>query len=238
MTPNLNARLNNAVEHFWNTRGGQAKKQGSRTGQRDQGSRAAVTGGAQLDGFVELLRSVLVENGLPEPSIYDKRRIDLPGYFRPEKKWDLLVVLQGKLIAGIEFKSHCGPSFGNNFNNRTEEALGNSTDLLAAYRQGAFKPSNRPWLGYLMLLEETEKSTKPLTVRESHFKVLPEFRGTSYAKRYEILLTKLVRERLYDSTCLILTKRDKTFREPSDELCIRNFLESLLARAIAATRMQ
>ncbi len=38
------------------------------------------------------------------------------------KKWDLLVV-EGCLIAAIEFKSQVG-SFGNNYNNRTEEALG------------------------------------------------------------------------------------------------------------------
>jgi hypothetical protein len=45
----------------------------------------------------------------------------------------------------MEFKSQIGPSFGNNFNNRTEEALGSATDIWAAYREGAFKPSSRPF---------------------------------------------------------------------------------------------
>ena len=101
--------------------------------------------------------------------------IELPGWYRPEKKWDLLVVADGKLLAGIEFKSQVG-SFGNNYNNRTEEAIGSATDIWAAYREGAFKPSARPWLGYLMLLEEAPGSVTPVRAREPHFKVFPEFK--------------------------------------------------------------
>jgi hypothetical protein len=136
----------------------------------------------------------------------------------------------------MEFKSHVG-SFGNNFNNRAEEALGNATDIWAAFREGAFAPSLRPWLGYVMVLEQSERSLKPVSVIEPHFKVFPDFRGASYAKRYEILLTKLVRERLYDSAALVLTNSltglDGTFVEPSAELCIENLLISLKARAVA-----
>jgi hypothetical protein len=43
--------------------------------------------------------------------------MELPGYFRPTKEWDLLVILDGNLLASIEFKSQIGPSFGNNYNN-------------------------------------------------------------------------------------------------------------------------
>ncbi len=110
----------------------------------------------------------------------------------------------GQFLAGIEFKSQVG-SFGNNYNNRTEEAIGSACDLWAAYREGAFKPSARPWLGYLMLLEHAPESTRPVRAQEPHFKVFPEFKKASYAKRYEILLTKLVRERLYDSACFLLS---------------------------------
>ena len=82
------------------------------------------------------------------------------------KKWDLLVVADGQFLAGIEFKSQVG-SFGNNYNNRTEEAIGSATDLWAAYREGAFKPSARPWLGYLMLLEETPESMRSVRAQTS-----------------------------------------------------------------------
>jgi hypothetical protein len=236
----MNERLRKAVRHFWKTRQRQSRKQGAVTGQRDQGERSAVTGGAQMDGFVRLIKDLMKENGIPEAAVYCNRHIELPGFFRPEKKWDLLVVMDDRLLASIEFKSQVGPSFGNNYNNRTEEALGSATDLWAAYRDGAFKPSARPWLGYMMLLEETEKSLSPVKVREPHFEVFEEFRDASYAKRYEILLTKLLRERLYDGACFLLTDRAKGakghYREPSAELSFQNFAQSLVARTIAYTR--
>lgn len=229
-------RLSEAIRHFWKTRQIQADRQGSRSGTRDSGSRTAVTGGKQLDGFVDLLRGFLVEAGVDHASIYTSKKVELPGWYRAEKKWDLLIVRENKLIAAMEFKSQVG-SFGNNFNNRTEEALGNATDLWAAFREGAFAPSLRPWLGYVMVLEETRKSLAPISVQEPHFKVFGEFRNASYAKRYEILLTKLVRERLYDSATLILTDRqtasDGTYIEPSPELSFENLLTSLKARAVA-----
>jgi hypothetical protein len=238
----LDRRLSAAVRHFWNTRETQAQKQGSSSGSKDAGARSAVTGGAQMNGFVNLVREVLCEGGLPKAHVYCEKCIELPGWYRPEKKWDLLVVADGKLLAGIEFKSQIGPSFGNNYNNRTEEALGSATDIWAAYREGAFKPSARPWLGYLMLLEETRRSMNPVRAREPHFKVFPEFMEASYAKRYEILLTKLVRERLYDSACFLMSNATDgpkgRYREPSTELSFQNFIASLLGRAMAAAKAQ
>ncbi|MGD0137360.1 MAG: PaeR7I family type II restriction endonuclease [Tepidisphaeraceae bacterium] len=236
----IDARLREAIRYFWQTRDAQARKQGVGTGQRDAGARTAVTGGKQMNGFVELVRDLLIDSGIPKPSVFCEKGVELPGFFRPEKCWDLLVVVERSLIASIEFKSQVGPSFGNNYNNRTEEALGNATDIWAAFREGAFKPSARPWLGYLMLLEETAKSTAPVRPREPHFKVFPEFKNASYAKRYEILLTKLLRERLYDGTCFLLSDRGSGpnggYREPHPELSFRNFAEGLVACAVAHVR--
>jgi hypothetical protein len=152
------------------------------------------------------------------------------------------VVVDGLLLASIELKAHVGPSFGNNFNNRVEEALGNSTDLLTAFREGKFKPSQKPWLGWLMLLEETPKSTSPVRVDEPHFEVFPEFKATSYSKRYELFCERLMRERLYDGTCLILS--DKTgglkgeFTEPNSEFSFTTFATSLSAHAIAYAKIR
>ncbi len=237
----LEPRLRRAVKQFWHTRETQSQKQGMVSGSRDGGARAAVTGGAQMNGFINLVRELLCENGLPKAHVYCERYIELPGWYRPEKKWDLLIVADGKLLAAIEFKSQVG-SFGNNYNNRTEEAIGSAADLWAAYREGAFKPSARPWLGYLMLLENAPGSTAPVRAREPHFKVFTEFKAASYAKRYEILLTKLVRERLYDAACFLMsdarTGRNGEYREPSPELNFRNFVESLIAKAIAAARSE
>ncbi len=235
----LQARISGAVRFFWETRQTQSRQQGAGGGARDTGARSAVTGGAQMDGFVHCVRDLLCGHGVGEADIFFKRRVEIPGWFRPEKCWDLLIVSGGVLIAAVEFKSQVGPSFGNNYNNRTEEALGSATDVLAAYREGAFRPAARPWLGYLMLLEEAPDSLAPVRAREPHFKVFPEFRDASYARRYEILLTKLLRDRLYDGVCLILSDREGgpfgKYREPDRELAFAGFLESLLARAIAAS---
>ncbi len=238
----LAKEVERAVRHFWRTRERQAKAQGGKTGERDRDARSAVTGGAHLDGFADLIRKLVVDAGVSGTAVYRRIRVELPGYYRAEKKWDLVVVVDGRLLATVEFKAQVGPSFGNNYNNRTEEALGNATDYWAAYREGAFRGSPRPWLGYMMLLEETSGSTRPVSVAEPHFPVFDEFRDASYAKRYETLLTKMVRERLYDAASLILSPSDAgrngAFSEPCPELRFANFAESLVARAIAYSRTQ
>lgn len=238
----LDERLRAAISHFWNTRDKQADNQGIVTGLKDAGLRSAVTGGKHLDGFVGLCRMILLETGLPDANVFWSNKVELPGYFRAEKSWDLLAVVDGHLLAVMEFKAQVGPSFGNNFNNRSEEVLGNATDLWAAYREGAFKPSQRPWLGYVFILEDCPKSQAPVKVSQPHYKVFPEFIGASYAKRYELLLLRLVRERLYDSASLILTKKEEAstggYTCPCEEISFLNFATSLSAHAMAFVRMR
>lgn len=94
----------------------------------------------------------------------------------------------------------------------------------------------------MMLLEEAPGSTHPIAVAEPHFPVFDEFRDNSFAKRYEILLTKMVREGLYDAACRILSpadaKRSGAFSDPCLELSFANFAENLVARVIAYCRTQ
>ncbi|MGA2170471.1 MAG: PaeR7I family type II restriction endonuclease [Terracidiphilus sp.] len=236
LQPLWEERLHDAVKHFWSTRGNQALRQGTKSGARDSGNRTAVTGGKQMDGFVALVRDFLIDCGIAQSSIFCNQAVELPGWFRAEKKWDLLVIVRGQLIAAMEFRSQVG-SFGNNFNNRSEESIGSAADIWAAYREGAFAPSQRPWLGYVMLLEDVKRSLSSVGVKEPHFSVFPDFRGASYAKRYEILLTKLVRERLYDCAALLLSNQDSakdgSYRQPSIELSFENLLTSLKARTMA-----
>src|ERR1700739_1513294 len=101
--PALEKRLRGAVQHFWKPRETQSENQGTKTGSRDAGSRTAVTGGRQMDGFVSMVRDYFCENGLPKAQGYREKQSELPGWYRPEKKWDLLVVTDGQLLAGIEF---------------------------------------------------------------------------------------------------------------------------------------
>ena len=68
-------------------------------------------------------------------------------FYRPTKKWDLVVIDRGMLVAAVELKSQVGPSFGNNFNNRTEEAIGNAVDVWRAYEgRYVWRRSPLAWL--------------------------------------------------------------------------------------------
>ena len=257
MSPKLEQRFAKAVRYFWRVRSSQGERQGAAGGGRDAGERTAVTGGGHCRGFASLICELLVENGIPDVHVFFAREkvakgvvpskrpqkqkgTELPGFFRATKDWDLIVVAEDQLVAGVEFKSQIGPSFGNNFNNRTEEAIGNATDLQVAFREGAFKLSARPWLGYFVLLEECAKSLSPVSVEEPHFSVFPEFKGASYAKRYELLCQRLVREQLYDAACFVLSTRERgprgKYREPNSEISFRTFVSSLIGHATALVK--
>jgi Restriction endonuclease XhoI len=222
-------RFKRAVHAYWKVRATQTKRQ-QETGNEDAGMRGAVTGGAQMDGIAELLEEV--EAGFPAESISRASRLELPGYYRAEKKWDLVVVHDGQLAAAIELKSQVGPSFGNNFNNRSEEAIGNATDIWTAYREGRFGKT-RPWLGYLFLLEEHPKSTSPVGVREPFFPVEDVFRDASYKKRYELLCRRLVLERLYDAACFVTSsaRSRSPIHEPAEDLSVEHFIRQIRGRA-------
>ncbi|MGH8244923.1 MAG: PaeR7I family type II restriction endonuclease, partial [Gammaproteobacteria bacterium] len=181
-------------------------------GASDQGLRGAVTGGAQMDGFIELLTKLAVEAGVDRSQIHFEQALELPGYFRPNKKWDFLIVAKGQLVAALEAKSQVGPSFGNNFNNRTEEAMGTALDLWTAFRESAFGSAVRPWIGYMFLREDSPRSTTPVGVKEPHFKVFPEFRNSSYAKRYELFCRRLVLEKHYDASAFLMSNSDTGLR--------------------------
>ena len=220
-----------AVKAFWQTRADATQKQ-KESGKSDQGERAGVTGGQNLDGFASLMIDLVKANGLPHAQIHQKRAVlTLPGYFRPTKLWDFLVINEGRLVAALELKSHVGPSFSNNFNNRTEEAIGTSHDLWTAYREGAFGKQERPFVGWLMVVEDAPKSRAPVKDQSPHFPVFKEFTGASYQKRYDILCQRLTLEQLYSSAAVIATPRtaiaDGSYSELSGMTGLRSFVAAL-----------
>src|SRR5438045_2908821 len=109
-----------------------------------------------------LVTDFLVEAGLKEMDIKTRTALELPGYYRPEKKWDLIVIADKQLMAVLEFKSQVGPSLGNNFNNRAEEAIGSATDIWVAFREGRFGDGPAPFLGYFFLLVDCPRVRKPV----------------------------------------------------------------------------
>ncbi len=196
-----------AVKAFWGNREAARLKQ-IESGRADQGERAGVTAGKTMDGFLALVLDLIRANGLAQAEIHQKRAmLTLPGYFRPTKLWDLLVLYKGELIAAIELKSHVGPSFGNNFNNRTEEAIGMAHDLWTAFREEAFGKQPRPFVGWLMMVEDAPGSRRPVRDSSPHFAVFEEFKGASYLKRYDLLCQRLVQEQLYTAATVIVAER-------------------------------
>lgn len=201
---NYRAQVRDAIKAFWGNRQAAIRKQ-IESGNVDAGSRGAVTAGKNLDGFIALVRSLVVANGLGQADVHiNKGLVVLPGYFRPTKQWDLLVMNQGRLVAALEFKSQVG-SFGNNYNNRTEEAIGTAHCLWTAYREGALGNQPRPFLGWLMVVEDAPASRVRVRTEEPHFKVFPEFKDASYLQRYDLLCQRLVKESLYSAAALVAT---------------------------------
>jgi len=138
-----------------------------------------------------------------------------------------VVFRNGRLCAAIELKSQVGPSFGNNFNNRSEEALGNAVDLWRAFQQKVLGPSP-PWLGYLFFLEDAAKSRGTVKLPQAVFEQDPIFRDTSYADRYRILCQRLVLERHYNGALFLMSPKgdDGDYTEPSIDLAIEPFLKA------------
>lgn len=230
-------KAHEAIKAFWEARD-VAKRKQKESGKSDQGERAGVTAGKNMDGFSDLVIDLVKANGLPQAEIHRKRALlTLPGFFRPTKLWDLLVISEGRLIAALEFKSHVGPSFGNNFNNRAEEAIGTSHDLWTAYREGAFGQQERPFVGWLMVIEDAPESRAPVRESSPHFPVFPEFAGSSYLRRYDILCQRLAKEQLYSSASVIATPRsavaDGAYSELSSMTGLRSFVASLAGHIAA-----
>jgi hypothetical protein len=205
---NFEEQARAATKAFWGNRQ-KALEAKIAAGTTDTGERGAVTAGNTMDGFVALMIDLVHANGLGHASIYRNRAaLTLPGFFRPTKLWDILVIQDGRLVAAVEMKSQVGPSFGNNANNRAEEAIGTAHDFWTAYREGAFGNHSRPFIGWLAMIEDAERSRRPGTRESSpHFPTFPEFRNVSYLGRYDLLCQKLVKENLYTAACTLASPR-------------------------------
>ena len=234
---NYEQKAREAVKAFWGNRQAARQKQIA-SGKADQGERAGVTAGKNMDGFLALVLDIIKANGMAHAEIHQNRAmLTLPGYFRPTKLWDILVIYKGELIAAVELKSQVGPSFGNNFNNRSEEAIGTAHDLWTAFREDAFGKQPRPFVGWVMMVEDAPESRKPVRDSSPHFPVFDEFKGASYLKRYDLLCQRLVKEQLYTTATLIAAERSAVdtgnFTELSSMTGLRTFV-SALAGHIAA----
>lgn len=221
--------FDSAVRAFWTGRDLQAQRQ-FESGQLDAGTRGAVTGGKHLRPLEDVVAELFTPLVARGAEVRSGARLRLPGYYRRSKDWDLLVTFKGALVAAVEFKSQVG-SIGNNFNNRTEEALGNAVDIWKAYEEGVFGQV-RPWLGFIFVVEHSDVSSRVSKVDPSTlFPADPIFSGTSYVDRYRILGKRLMRERMYDATCVLTTQKGEgILEEPVAEVSVGNFAAAVAGR--------
>ena len=244
----IDKRLQAAVQSYWDARRRNKAKQ-VKSGKIDAGTRGEVTGGTQMGALEVLVSDILCEAGLKKIDVRTRTALELPGYFRATKKWDLIVVSNGALVLAMEFKSQAGKSIGNNVNNRSEEAVGSAKDIWTAFREGRFGQSPPPFLGYLFLLEDRDNVKTPVVNKEPYFQVDPEFRGeahlrdttalrryrgVSYSRRYELLCRRLVLERLYTSACFMMAtnSRKTTITQPAEDLNFQRFVAALRGHVV------
>jgi hypothetical protein len=246
---NVEARLQAAVQSYWDARAKNREKQ-VESGKIDAGTRGEVTGGTQMGALEVLVADILCEAGLKRLDVRTRTALELPGYFRATKKWDLIVVSEDQLVLAMELKSQAGKSIGNNVNNRSEEAVGTAQDLWTAYREGRFgEGAPTPFLGYLFLLEDRPNVKMPVANKEPYFKVDPVFRGpavrtkkkgavkyagVTYAERYELLCRRLVLERIYNASCFMMATNAKrtVISEPAKDLTFARFAAALRGHAV------
>ena len=230
----MRSRVRDAVKSMWTTRAVQADKQlGS--GVMDAGNRGTVTGGRHLDAFAILLADLARAAGFAEEEIRFRSGVEVPGFYRPTKKWDVVVIRNERLCAAVELKSMAG-SYGKNLNNRTEEALGSAGDVWAAFKAGTLG-LHQPWLGYVFVVRDETRSRAPVGIPRTPLPTDPVFTGTSYIDRYGILCERMVLERQYTAAAFMASPKGTrgTYREPSPGLGFDPFARAFFGHLIGCT---
>ena len=175
--------------------------------------------------FLELLARELTSLGWPAQisrSFNDTSTV-IAGHFRAAKSWDVVCrdsADQPRIC--IEFKSQVD-SYGNNENNRYEEALGSGLDVRAhAHDRGA-----QVALGFFFVICD-EPASRSIT-RERLPDLDPAFASTSHVDRRIVFAQRIVEYELnglslYDAAAVLLIRRDGTVEHPlNPDLHIANF---------------
>ena len=250
LPPHIDTQIAAAVREFWRSRESGSGAQ--------QGGRGHVVGGKNMDPFVDVLLAVTRHVGLPDHSVCtDTASVSLPGYYRPAKRWDVVVVHEHRLLAAVEMKSQVG-SFGNNINNRTEEAIGTAEDFRTALRNGLYdgtrfkapplltgEPAPRPlspapFTGYVLLLEDCNDTSRPVPAESRYYELDPDLARASYAQRYQLFCERAMHQELYRAAALILSPRqggsgEGEHRSLSEATSVRRFCAMLAGHLSAVT---
>lgn len=198
-------RVGDALAAFWGVRDAQHAAAITKSNAQG-GTRSAVVGGQHLNAVRHLIEEELRLVGVPAENIHRAGKWKtMPGWFRPTKNWDLAVSTDDAIVALFEFKSQVG-SFGNNANNRAEEAVGNATDIVAAANKGLIPI--KPWLGFVYVIEDCagSRSASRRPARPFYAKD-PVFEAASYVDRFRLLAERSVADGLYQAAWVAATTR-------------------------------
>jgi len=179
------------------------------------GGRSGGTQAAKHDKpFLNLIADDLTSLGWSAhvaQAISDKNAI-IGGHFRRAKSWDIVCRnTRGQPRICVEFKSQVD-SYGNNENNRYEEALGSGLDLRAKYGSLAV-------LGFLLVICD-EPKTRAVT-RARLPDIDPRFENSSHIERRIVFAERIVNyklngDSLYNAAALLLLSRDGTVQHPEN----------------------
>ena len=225
--PDYSEQFAAAIKDYWQVKASQKAASSS------DGKSKDVRAGKHMDDFERLIHTVVTDAGIeldPQP----ETKIYLPGYYRETKSWDVVMQYKGHVLAIVEAKSQ-GSSLANNFNNRVEEAIGQAADIWKAHERGFLVSGMRPWVGYLMIVNEDTKTTEPKHLAKGKtiptgMKIDERFDGMSIAERYAEAFGRLDQERMLDATCVAITKDENSYSYPNEWLSFNGFAAQLWGR--------
>jgi hypothetical protein len=202
-----------AIKEFWSGRSG-----GTQSAKHDK-------------AFLKLIADELERQGWPARIAQSPQDRDavVAGHFRVAKSWDIVCRdANGVPRICVEFKSQVD-SYGNNENNRYEEALGSGLDVRA-------KHGIETVLGFVFVICDEPKTRSITKTRLPDLD--PAFADSSHIDRRKVFSQRIIEyklngESLYDAAALLLVRRDRTFEHPDEPgLRLDNFPDKL-ARAAA-----
>lgn len=102
-----------------------------------------------------------------------------------------------------------------------------------AVERGIIVSPLRPWLGYVMLLEDNAEWNASSQGRSAVWPADPIFDRTSAADRAAIFFDRMVRERLLDAACVMLANRTTDqVRYTQESLSFQSFAAAMFGRCL------
>jgi hypothetical protein len=183
-----------------------------------------------IRGLVEALRTELVENGVSADAILADGRIALPGaYDDVARKWDMLVMDDGELVAVVDFRTQTGFGAGKNIRNRMSDFVATAANFGRAHSSSDDR-SFRPFLGVVFVMEETPETTHELASRASE----------TYIKRFRDFFRRLVNDQMYDAICYLTATGPDPIRvgEPDPMMGFEVFARTIAQHVVAFRRLR